>query len=356
MQIGLIGLPQSGKTTLFNLLTGGDYSGGHAQVRVGTAKVPDPRLDYLAKLFNPRKITPATIQFTDLAGFLPGQSDRAKLNEFLQGVRKSDALVHVIRVFENDVLPHPLGGVDPVRDAGEVETELLLADLQVAESAVNRLQMSRKRSKEEEAQLPLLERCRAALEEGRPVRELGFDEEARRLLRGYAFLTGRPIIVAANLSEGQLRAGDYPGRLALHDYCRNHGEEVVEFCGAVESEIAALDEADRAEFLAEYGLEETGIARIARAAYRALGLISFLTAGEEEVRAWPIRKGLTAKEAAGKIHSDIEKGFIRAETVAFTDLQAAGSVKAAREKGLWRLEGKDYIVRDGDVITFRFNV
>ncbi len=352
MQIGIIGLPLAGKTTLFNLLTGGQAvtGGGRGQVNVGVARVPDRRLDVLAAMFRPRKVTPATIEFTDLAGFVPGETDRAKLNAFLQSVRRSDALLHVVRAFESATLPHPLGSVDPARDAREVDTELLLADLQVAEAA-------RRRSSEEEAQLALLRRCRAALEEGRPVRHLGLANEEERLLRGYAFLTARPLLVAVNLSEEQLRAGDYPGRAALEEHCRRQGSgEPVAFCGAVEAEIAALDEADREAFLKEYGLAEPGIARVARAAYAALGLISFLTAGEQEVRAWPIRRGLTAREAAGKVHSDMEKGFIRAEVVAFDDLAAAGSLKAARDRGLVRLEGRDYVVRDGDVIVFRFNV
>lgn len=357
MQIGIIGLPLSGKTTLFNLLTGAQgATGGRTQVNIGMARVPDPRLDFLASLFHPRKVTPATIQFTDTAGFLPGAGDRVKLNEFLEAVRRSDALVHVIRAFESESLPHPLGGVDPVRDAAEVETELLLADLQVAESAATRLAAARKRSPEEDSQRPLLERIAALLGEGRPVREAGLGDEEARLLRGFGFLTARPVLSVVNLSEEQLRAGGYAGREALAAYCRERGEEPVEFCGQVELEIAGLEEGERAEFLAEYGLAEPGIARIARAAYRALGLISFLTAGEEEVRAWPIREGATARQAAGKIHSDIEKGFIRAEIVAFADLRAAGSVKVAREKGLWRLEGKDYVMKDGDVTAFRFNV
>lgn len=358
MQIGLIGLPLSGKTTLFDLLTGGHAAagGGGRGVNIGVAKVPDERLDYLAGLFRPRKVTQATIQFTDLPGFLPGEGDRAKLKEFLQAVRKSDALVHVIRTFEDESLPHPLGSVSPARDARLVEEELLLADLQVADSAVTRLRSARKRTKEDEAQLPLLERCLDALGNGQPVRELGFGEEEERLLRGYAFLTARPVLIVANLSEDQLRTGRYSGRAELADYCGSQGEELVEVCAGVELEIAALEEPDRSAFMAEYGLTEPGISRVARAAYRALGLISFLTAGEEEVRAWPIRQGTTAKQAAGKIHSDIEKGFIRAEVIAFKDLRMAGSVKAAREQGAWRLEGRDYVVQDGDIITFRFNV
>lgn len=355
MQIGLIGLPLSGKSTLFDLLTGGEASrAGPAQLRVGVARVPDARLEFLAELFQPRRVVSATIQFTDLVGFLPGRSDRAKVNAFLEGVRRSDALVHVIRVFETPALPHPLGGVDPVRDARDMETELLLADLQAVESAQQRLAAARKKSPEDQARLELLERCRATLEEERPLRELALGEEAWRLLRGYAFLTARPTLVAVNLSEEQLRAGDYPGRDQLAAFCARLGEEPVEFCGTVELEIAALPEADRPAFLAEFGLAEPGIARLARAAYRAVGLISFLTAGEDEVRAWPIRRGSTAREAAGKVHSDMERGFIRAEVIAFDALRAAGSVRAARERGAWRLEGRDYVMQDGDVVTFRF--
>lgn len=360
MQIGIIGLPLVGKTTLFNLLTGAEAAvggaGGRAQVNVGVGRVPDGRLDVLATMFNPRKITPATIQFTDVAGFLPGEGDRARLNAFLESVRKSDALIHVVRAFETEALPHPLGSVDPVRDVRDVEAEILLADLQVAESASGRLAKAKKRTAEEEAQSALLERVRADLEEERPVRDMDLDDEEVHLLRGYGFLTARPVLLAVNLSEEQLRGGEYPGCDDLRALPAFGGRDPVEFCGAVELEIAALEEDDRAAFMDEYGLSEPGIARVARTAYAALGLISFLTAGEEEVRAWPIRRGLTARQAAGKIHSDLERGFIRAEVVAFEDLARAGSFKAARDQGILRLEGRDYLVRDGDVITFRFNV
>lgn len=360
MQIGIIGFPLAGKTTVFNLLTGGGAStggaGGREHVNVGVAKVPDERLDFLACLFHPRKVTPATIQFTDLAGFVPGESDRGKLNEFLQAVRRSDALLHVVRAFADPAVPHALGRVDPARDAADMETELLLADLELAEKALARLQAQKRLSPDDREQAVLLERCRAALEDGRPVRHLGLAPEDEKRLRGYSFLTGRPLLVAVNLDEAQLQAGDYPGRAALQQHAARHGEELVELAGLVEMEIATLSPEDRPAFLAEYGLEEPGIARLARAAFRALDLISFLTAGQEEVRAWPIRRGTTARQAAGKIHSDLERGFIRAEVIAFEDLRRAGSVRVAREQGAWRLEGRDYVVQDGDVITFRFHV
>ncbi len=360
MQIGIIGLPLSGKTTVFNLLTEGTAAtggaGGRQQVNVGVARVPDERLEFLASLFHPRKVTPATIQFTDLAGFVPGERDRGRLNDFLQAVRRSDALLHVVRAFADPAVPHALGRVDPARDAADLEAELILADLDLAEKALARLRAQRRPAPAEARQAELLETCRAALEDGRPVRRLSLDPEDEKLLRGYAFLTARPMLLAVNLDEAQLERGDYPGREALREYAAGHEEELVELAGRVEMEIASLDPAERASFLAGYGLEEPGIARLARAAYRALGLISFLTAGEDEVRAWPVRRGATAREAAGRIHSDMERGFIRAEVIAFDDLRRAGSVRAARERGSWRLEGRDYVVQDGDVFTFRFHV
>lgn len=348
MEIGLIGFPQAGKRTLFELLTEGRMT-ERGRMLLGSAKVPDPRLDFLASLFHPRKVTPAQVDFLLLPSHLPGHTDRQHLNQFLNEARAVDALCHVIRAFETPELPHPLGKPDVARDAREMETELILADLGVAESALERLRAKKRRSPEEETQLRLLERCRETLEEGRRIEKLGFTEEEEKLLRGYGFLTARPLILAVNLSEEQLLSRSYPGKDSLPP-----GREVVEFSGMVEREIALLPPGERGEYLRAYGLEEPGVARICRAAYRALGLISFLTAGEEEVRAWPLREGATAREAAGKIHSHMARGFIKAEVVSFSDLERAGSMREARERGLLRLEGRDYVVRDGDVITFRF--
>ncbi|MDI3297798.1 MAG: redox-regulated ATPase YchF [Bacillota bacterium] len=360
MQIGIIGLPLSGKSTLFRLLTGGRtegaHAGGRADVRVGVAQVPDPRLDFLARIYQPRKVTPATIQLTETAGFLPGQGDRARTNEFLNAVRTSDALIHVVRTFESAELPHPRGRVDPLADVRDVDQELLLADLAVAESAAGRLRQSRRRSPEEEATLALLERVQEALGEEIPVRDMGLDEEAARLLRNYAFVSARPLLLALNLSEEQWSGRDYPRREELEAYAARHGERTVDFCARVELEVAEMEPADRQEFMRAYGIEETGIERVAKAAYASLGLVSFLTAGEDEVRAWPVPAGTTAKRAAGKIHSDLERGFIRAEVVAFDDLARLGSMKAVREAGLLRVEGKEYVVQDGDILTIRFNV
>lgn len=316
---------------------------------LGSAKVPDHRLDFLASLFRPRKVTPAQVEFLLLPSHLPGHTERQRLNQFLTEARTVDALCHVIRAFETPELPHPLGEPDAARDAREMEAELILADLGVTESALGRLRAKKRLSPEEEAQLRLLERCREALEEGGRIEALGLGGEEEKLLRGYGFLTARPLILAVNLSEGQLLSRSYPGKEDLPGE-----QEVVEFSGAVEREIALLPPGEREEYLRAYGLEEPGVARLCRAAYRALGLISFLTAGEEEVRAWPLRRGATAREAAGRIHTDMARGFIKAEVVSFSDLEKAGSLREARERGLLRLEGRDYVVQDGDVITFRF--
>ncbi|MBX5476174.1 MAG: redox-regulated ATPase YchF [Clostridia bacterium] len=355
MQLGLIGLPATGKSTLFRLLTGIAPSGRDRQP-VGVAAVPDRRLDALAEMFHPRKVTPATLQLTELPGFVPGESDRAKLNEFFEGIRKSDALLVVARAFDDPTVAFVKDSIDPARDVRELEEDLLLADLDRVETVAARLAKNHRRSAEEERVFQLLLRCREALEAERPLRDLGLAEDELAALRGYALLTVKPMIIAVNVGEDHLRGGDYPGRAALEAYASERGLTLVTFSAAVEAEIAELDAEERAAFMAEYGLEAPGVERLARAAYAALGLISFLTAGEDEVRAWPIRQGTVARDAAGKIHSDIARGFIRAEVVAFDDLVRCGSLKRAREEGLLRLEGKDYVVQDGDVISFRFNV
>ena len=360
MQIGIIGLPMTGKTTLFQLLTGaaegGGKIGGRADAQVGVAHVPDERLDFLAQLFHPRKVTPATLQVTDTAGFVPGEGEHARLNEFLNVVRQSDALIHVLRVWETEVLPHPRGRIDPLRDAQDVETELLLADLDVVEKGRQRLLTGKKLSQPEQDALPVLERCQEALEEERPLRDVGLSPEEEYLLRNYGFLTLRPLLLAVNLSDEQWNEADYPGRTALLTYAEQRKIEVVPFAGQLEKDISVMPAQERAEFMGAYGVTTLGNERLAQAAYRALGLISFLTAGEDEVRAWPIPAGSSARKAAGRIHSDLERGFIRAEVVPFATLQRLGSMKAVREQGLLRVEGKDYIVQDGDVLNIRFNV
>ena len=350
MELGLVGLPRSGKSSLLALLCGGAPSG-----RVAVAHVPDLRLDTLAAMLQPRKVTPAHLQLTELAGLVPGRLERGERNAFFEGVRRTDALLHVVRTFEDPSLPHPAGGVDPLRDARSMEEELLLADLERVEAVAERLRKNRTRSREEELQLEVLDRCARALGDAIPVRRVGLSEDELRLLTGFGLLTARSALMALNVGEAELRdaADRWP---ELWAWARGVGIFVVPCSARVEAEIAGLDGEDRAAFLASYGLRETGTDRLARAAYAALGLISFLTAGEDEVRAWPIAAGTTARRAAGKIHSDIERGFIRAEVASFADLEAVGSWRALRDRGMLRLEGKDYVVRDGDVIEFRFHV
>lgn len=355
MEIGIIGLPQVGKTTLFNLLT--NAAGGAASARdthVGMARVPDRRIDYLARLYKPRKTIYAQIKFTDIPGFSGGSAKG--VNPFLQAVRDVDALVHVVRVFETDALPHPEGSVDPRRDIEQIGLELIFHDLGLIENKLARLEKEKRRNKEAELELAAILRAKEALEAGRMMAAVDFPEEEASAIRGYTFLSNKPMILAVNVSEEQLLAGDYPGKADVAAYAAQHDLAVVEFCGRIEEELAELSPEDRAQFMAEYGIHEPGIDRLARAAYDKLGLISFFTVGPDEVRAWTIRRGTDAKRAAGKIHSDIEKGFIRAEVFRFADLERLGSETAVREHGLWRLEGKDYQVEDGDIINFRFNI
>lgn len=347
--MGLVGLPQTGKSTLLSLLSGAPAKGD-----VAVSRVPDARLEVLAGIFHPRKVTPAAIRLVELAGLVPGRLEKGERNAFFEGVRRADALLHVVRAFEEPSVPHPAGAVQPLRDARDLEEELVLADLERVESLVERLQKNRARSREEDLQLEVLQRCAVALAEFRPIRLAGLGPEDLRLLTGFGLLTARGAILAVNMGEDDLRAGRVFGELQA--WAQENGIPMVGFSAKVEAEIAGLPADERAEFMQEYGLAESGTDRLARAAYAALGLISFLTAGEDEVRAWPIPNGMIARKAAGKIHSDIEKGFIRAEVAAFADLEAAGSWKALRDRGLVRLEGKEYVVQDGDIVEFRFNV
>jgi GTP-binding protein YchF len=350
LDLGLIGLPGSGKTAVLRLLTGAP-----AGARTAVAQVPDPRLDVLAAMFHPRKVTRAAIGLTELTGLVPGRTARAEANAVLDGARRADALLLVIRCFGDPSVPHPLQSVQPERDARALVDELILADLERVEAVAARLAKSHARKPEEARAAEALAACQPALEAGRPLRQAGLAEEQVAALTGYGLLTLKPMLLAANLDEADLRAGGgVPAALAA--LAAEAGLAVVPFCAAVEEEIAALDPAERAEFLAAYGLSETGAERLARSAYAALGLISFLTAGEDEVRAWPIRAGTRARQAAGKVHSDIERGFIRAEVASWEDLRRAGSWRALREAGRLRIEGKDYVVQDGDVIEYRFNV
>ncbi|MDA8193633.1 MAG: redox-regulated ATPase YchF [Thermaerobacter sp.] len=355
MDVGLIGLPQSGKTTIFNLLTGQQaqvnaFGGGKVQSRRALAAIPDRRLDRLAALYRPRKVTAAQLTVVDVPGL--GHSEAGGPNRFLQDVRQVDALIHVVRGFPSALAeaPHPLA------DLQEMELELGLSDLDLLEKRRERIAAGRKVTHEQQVELALVTRLLAALEDGRRLDQETLTEDETRFLRGYQFLTLKPMIWVVNLDDQALQRGDFPDQAKIVALGKAQGIPVVLMAGVLEEEIEALAAEDRAAFMTELGLSESGLARVAQATYERLGLMSFLTAGEDEVRAWTISRGMVAKQAAGRIHSDIERGFIRAEVVAFSDLDQAGSLAKAREQGRVRLEGKDYVMHDGDVVNFRFNV
>jgi GTP-binding protein YchF len=355
VDVGLIGHQGSGKTTVFNLLTGADeaistFGAGRAEAHRGVAHVPDARLDRLAALFHPRKVTPAQMQVVDVPGL--ARSEEQGPNRFLNDVRGVDALVHVLRAFVNEIS----GPADPLAEADDMELELGLADLDALERRRQRLTSGKKVTAEARLELQLVERLIPVLEGGGRLQQVQLTPEEDRLIRGYQFLTLKPLVWVVNLSEDEMSGQGFSGQAELERRAEAKGIPLVMMAGRWEMEVGQLDPGERAEFLASLGLAETGISRLARATYRHLGLLSFLTAGEDEVRAWTIPTGTTAKTAAGRIHSDIERGFIRAEVVPFAALDRAGSMAAAREQGWVRMEGKDYIVQDGDIMNFRFNV
>jgi len=362
MKIGLVGLPSVGKTTLFNLLTGAepdttDYSKVKVEGTLGIAKVPDERVDFLSKMYNPKKTTYATMEVIDLPGLVRGSSMGEGVgNRFLDNVRKTDALIHIIRAFENDNVPHVDGNIDPIRDIETINLELLLSDLGVIENRINRIETGKKVTKENLAELEVLKKCREGLENGVLLHNIDLSEDEKDLLKSFSFLSEQPIILVINLDENQFTTKDYPGKEELTNYSKQFNIPLIELCIKSELEISQLEPEDRKLFMEDLGIIETGIDKLSRTTYDYLGLISFLTAGEDEVKAWTIKRGTTAKKAAGKIHSDIEKGFIRAEVCKFEHLKELGSMQKVKEKGLLTLEGKDYIVQDGDIINFRFNV
>ncbi len=345
LSCGIVGLPMTGKTTFFRLLTGVSQGGRGEAPGKGVAKIPDQRVVFLSGVYHPKKITYAQMEFADVPGFAPGTGQGGR---FLAEAREVDALVQVLRAFS-------LGGdePDPLADLEAIHLELVLADLEFLEK---RLERARGNKKAKPGETALLECCRSALEDGQTIRSLGLSSEEEKELAGYSLLTEKPYLVVANVGEEGFRRGDYPGREQLRQRTTEARLPFVETCAQLEEEIQELPMEEREEFLRDLGVAESGIERVARSVYAHLGLISFLTAGEDEVRAWTIKSRTTAKEAAGKIHSDIERGFIRAEVVAFDDFAATGSLAGARDKGTLRLEGKEYSVQDGDIINFRFNV
>jgi ribosome-binding ATPase len=358
VKAGILGLSLAGKSTLFQLLTGTPAAapGGRPEARLGIARVPDPRVFRLAEIFNPKKRTLATVEYVDVPGVAKGEGQALVDLPALRGV---DALVHVVRAFESESAPHPDGSVDALRDAKMLELELILADLATVERRLERLEANIKKANKAEdvSERALFLRLKQALEAEQPLREMALTGEEQGRLRGYALLSGKPLLLVANLGEQEIRkAAAWLQSSGLQELARKPGIGVCAVAAPIEAEMAELSAEDAQAFREDLGLAEPGLDRVIRSTYELLGLVSFLTAGEDECRAWTIERGTRAQLAAGTIHSDIERGFIRAQVVAFADLVAAGSLAACREKGTLRLEGRDYLVQDGDVIEFKFNV
>ncbi len=358
LRAGLFGFPSAGKTALFQLLTStrdAARQGGKAEANVGVARVPDERLDRLSALFNPRKHVPATVEFADVAGTGGAQTGAQALLD-LAPFRNADALLHVVRMFRDPSVPHPAGAIDPARDVRAMEDEIILADLGVVERRLERLERDLKKGNTPELgkERDILVRCRTALEGGQPLRALGLSAEEAKRLRGFQLLSAKPLLLVLNLDEGDLPQADDAVRIAgLESFMAGAETRAVPICAKIELEIAQLDPADAAAFMADLGLRESGLDRVIRASYDLLGYISFFTVGEDECRAWSIPRNTPAVLAAGEIHSDISRGFIRAEVVGYDRLLGRGSLAACRDHGELRLEGKEYVVLDGDVINFR---
>ncbi len=356
LRIGIVGLPQTGKTTLFQILTRAHGSGagsGRQETHVGVVRVPDARLDRLSELFKPQKTVHATIEYMDMPGSV---IELARTGVQSQALRELDALVHVARAFEDASVPHEGGSVDPRRDIENVELELILSDLAVVEKRLERLEKDVKKQKNPamEKEIQVLSVCKGALEKQTPLREVELNAEDTKVIRGFTFLSRKPMLYVLNLGESDAARANVAEQFAVEAGLKQRLRTGVSaICGKVEAELAQLSDTDAGEFLASYGLKESAVSRLIRASYQLLGLISFFTVGEDECRAWTLRAGSTALEAAGEIHSDIQRGFIRAEVVKYEDLMAAGSLAEARNRAQLRLEGKEYVVADGEVVHFR---